>query len=73
MDVSLGLGGGLGLCAVLRGSPANSTVISELHLCYPVQTFRPKLEPVGKCPYVQRGPLGQHGHSSSEPRMWGSL
>lgn len=30
-------------------------VVSELHLCYPVQTFRPKPEPAGKCQDVQRG------------------
>lgn len=41
----------------LQPSPA---VVSELHLCYPVRTFRPKLEPglVGECPDVHRGCLG---------------
>lgn len=46
-------------------------VVSELHLCYPVQNFQPKLEPVGECPEVQRGYVQLH--SSSGPWVWISL
>lgn len=62
-----GLGKGQAPCTSLAGAlpcplrlapPANSAVLSELHLCYPAQTFRPTLEPVGKCPRVQRGCSG---------------
>lgn len=56
-----------------RGSAANSAVLSELYPCYPVQTFRPKLEPAGECPDVQRGLLGPQGHSGSGPWVWGSV
>lgn len=34
------------LCGCTSRPPAD--VISELHLCYPVQTFQPKPEPVGE-------------------------
>ncbi|TKC51011.1 hypothetical protein EI555_003156, partial [Monodon monoceros] len=43
----------------------------KLHLCYPVQNFQPKLEPVGECPEVQRGYVRLH--SSSGPWVWISL
>uniref|UniRef100_A0A8C5V117 TNF receptor superfamily member 8 n=1 Tax=Microcebus murinus TaxID=30608 RepID=A0A8C5V117_MICMU len=50
---------GSSIFLLCRWRACRKQIRQKLHLCYPVQTFRPKLESVGECPAVRRGKPAQ--------------